>query len=76
MNEEENIHGVHSAIVAAIAPTGIPFEMLFVDDGSTNAFFSIAEGLARDDSRVRVVKFRRNYGQTPAMGSGNRARPR
>jgi glycosyltransferase involved in cell wall biosynthesis len=69
-NEEESILGMYSAIVAAIAPLGVTFEMVFVDDGSRDKTVEIATGLARTDSRVRIVKFRRNYGQTPAMAAG------
>jgi glycosyltransferase involved in cell wall biosynthesis len=43
---------------------------VFVDDGSRDRTLEVATGIARDDERVRVVKFRRNYGQTPAMAAG------
>jgi glycosyltransferase involved in cell wall biosynthesis len=69
-NEEESIAAMHAAIVEAVAPLRIPFEMVFVDDGSRDRTLEMALGLAREDERVRVVKFRRNYGQTPAMAAG------
>jgi len=69
-NEEESIRGMHAAIVAALEPLGIPFEMVFVDDGSRDRTLEVATDLARHDERIRVVKFRRNYGQTPAMAAG------
>ena len=69
-NEEESISRLHAAVVSAVAPLGIPFEMVFVDDGSTDATVEIGTQLAKSDSRVRIVKFRRNYGQTPAMAAG------
>jgi glycosyltransferase involved in cell wall biosynthesis len=69
-NEEQSIRPMHDAIVAALEPTGIPFEMVFIDDGSRDATLQIATDLVREDSRLRVVKFRRNYGQTPAMAAG------
>ncbi|MGE0114233.1 MAG: glycosyltransferase family 2 protein [Steroidobacteraceae bacterium] len=69
-NEEENIARMHAAIVAAIEPIGVPFEMVFVDDGSKDATARLAVEIARTDSRVRFVRFRRNYGQTPAMAAG------
>jgi len=59
-----------TAIVEAVEPLGQPFEMVFVDDGSKDGTLRIATGLAASDPRVRVVKFRRNYGQTPAMAAG------
>jgi glycosyltransferase involved in cell wall biosynthesis len=69
-NEEESIGRMHSAIVAALAPLEIPFEMVFVDDGSKDGTARIAVELAQQDPRVKFVKFRRNYGQTPAMAAG------
>jgi len=69
-NEEENIERMHAAIVAAVEPLGITFEMLLVDDGSKDRTVALATAIARRDPRVRLVKFRRNYGQTPAMAAG------
>jgi glycosyltransferase involved in cell wall biosynthesis len=69
-NEEENIHRMYGRIVDAIEPLAVPFEMVFVDDGSKDRTLTLATEIARGDSRVRVVKFRRNYGQTPAMAAG------
>ncbi len=69
-NEEESIRAMHAAIVEAVEPLGIPFEMVFVDDGSRDRTLEVATEIARQDERVRVVKFRRNYGQTPAMAAG------
>jgi glycosyltransferase involved in cell wall biosynthesis len=61
---------MHRAIVEAVEPLGVAFEMVFVDDGSRDRTLEVATGIARADERVRVVKFRRNYGQTPAMAAG------
>jgi glycosyltransferase involved in cell wall biosynthesis len=69
-NEEESIRPLHAAIVAALDPLNIAYEMVFVDDGSRDATAQIAAELVGVDGRVRVVKFRRNYGQTPAMAAG------
>jgi len=69
-NEEESIRAMHAAIVGAVEPLGVSFEMVFVDDGSRDRTLEVATGIAREDERVRVVKFRRNYGQTPAMAAG------
>ena len=69
-NEEESIRPLYLAIVNAVEPIGVSFEMVFVDDGSSDGTVRIATELARADARVRVVKFRRNYGQTPAMAAG------
>ena len=69
-NEEENIRRMHAAIVAALEPLGLRFEMVLVNDGSRDRTLDIAVEIARQDPRVRVVNFRRNYGQTPAMAAG------
>jgi glycosyltransferase involved in cell wall biosynthesis len=69
-NEEESIAPMHKAVVDALQPLGISFEMVFVDDGSRDSTLAIAVGIAKQDPRVRVVKFRRNYGQTAAMAAG------
>jgi glycosyltransferase involved in cell wall biosynthesis len=69
-NEEENIERMHAAIVAAVEPLGLPFEMMLVNDGSKDGTLALAIEIARKDPRVRIVNFRRNYGQTPAMAAG------
>lgn len=69
-NEEDNIGRMYAAIVSAIEPLGIDFEMLFVNDGSKDHTLERAIDLARQDERLRIVQFRRNYGQTPAMAAG------
>jgi glycosyltransferase involved in cell wall biosynthesis len=69
-NEEDSVGPLYAAIVEAVVPLHISFEIVLVDDGSTDATHARAVGLARSDPRVRVVKFRRNYGQTAAMAAG------
>jgi len=70
LNEEENIGRMYEAIVTALGHLPIDFEIIFVDDGSTDQTLEKARLLANGDSRLKVVKFRRNYGQTPAMAAG------
>src|SRR5579864_2549287 len=69
-NEEDSIGPMHAAIVAAVDPLRIAYEMVFVDDGSRDTTAQRSEEIARRDPRVRFVKFRRNYGQTAAMAAG------
>jgi glycosyltransferase involved in cell wall biosynthesis len=69
-NEQDSVAPLYLAIISAVEPLGISFEMVFVDDRSTDATLARAVTLARADSRVRIVKFRRNYGQTAAMAAG------
>lgn len=69
-NEEENVARVHTAVVEALAGQDIDYELLFVDDGSRDTTYQCARELVKTDPRVRVLKFRRNYGQTAAMAAG------
>ncbi|HEY4213015.1 MAG TPA: glycosyltransferase family 2 protein [Steroidobacteraceae bacterium] len=69
-NEEDSVRPMHAAIVKAVEPLGLLFEIVFVDDGSKDSTVALADDIARHDPRVVLVKFRRNYGQTPAMAAG------
>ena len=69
-NEEESLRPLYRAITNAVAPLGVSYEIVFVDDGSRDGTVGIADEIARSDARVCLVKFRRNYGQTPAMAAG------
>jgi len=69
-NEEANVRPLWEAIRSAIAPTGIAYEVLLVDDGSSDATLAAAAALPAVHPEVRVVKLRRNYGQTAAMAAG------
>ena len=69
-NEEESVVLLYEAIVRAIEPLHLDHEILFVDDGSRDNTFRIARELAEKDRRLRVIRFRKNYGQTPAMAAG------
>jgi glycosyltransferase involved in cell wall biosynthesis len=69
-NEEESVRPLYAAIVQALVRLGRPFEMVFVDDGSRDGTVAVAASLAQRDPRLRIVKFRRNYGQTAAMAAG------
>ena len=69
-NEAENIDLFYEQVVSALEPYTAEFELIVVDDGSTDGTFEFIERLARRDSRVVGVKFRRNFGQTRAMATG------
>jgi glycosyltransferase involved in cell wall biosynthesis len=69
-NEQESVRPLYAAIVQSVGELGCPFEMVFVDDGSVDDTVAIVREIARIDSRLRLVKFRKNYGQTPAMAAG------
>ena len=69
-NEEDNVCPLYEAIVSELDPLAIETEVLLVDDGSVDRTFTVARELASVDRRIRVIKFRKNCGQTPAMAAG------
>ncbi len=66
-NEEQNVEELHARLAAVL---GADAEFVFVDDGSSDDTFEILRGLVALDPRVRVVRFRRNFGQTAALAAG------
>ena len=69
-NEEESVGLLHQRISEALQDTELEYEILFVDDGSSDRTLEFATALANQDTHLRVVEFRSNYGQTPAMAAG------
>jgi glycosyltransferase involved in cell wall biosynthesis len=69
-NEEENIPELHTEVYDALRRLERPFEIVYVDDGSTDRSFSLLKALADAHPEVVVVQFRRNFGQTAALAAG------
>src|SRR5437763_1613544 len=69
-NEEENVTALYDRLKNVMESTGETFELVFVDDGSRDKTFIHLQEIAAVDSRVVVVKLRRNFGQTPALAAG------
>jgi len=69
-NEEENIPLLYNAVTAALDPTGLEYEIIAVDDGSMDGSFTTLKELAAKDLRLRVIRLRRNFGQSAAMAAG------
>lgn len=69
-NEEGNVALLHEAISDALHDFVPSYEIVLVDDGSRDATFDRAAEIVLKDGRVRIVKFRGNYGQTAAMAAG------
>ena len=69
-NEEESIIPLFAKIVETMEVQEWDFEIVFVDDASTDGSFVLLEQIATLDSRVVVVQLRRNFGQTPALAAG------
>ena len=72
MNEEENVTLLYDKLVKALQAMGMPYEIIIVDDGSTDKTFEILEKIRSQDENLKLIKFRRNFGQSAAMGAGFR----
>ncbi|NOK59187.1 MAG: glycosyltransferase [Chloroflexi bacterium AL-W] len=74
-NEEESISTLYTRLTTALEELGCSYEIIAVDDGSRDRSFAILREQAQQDPRLRVVRFRRNFGQTAAFSAGfDRAR--
>ena len=69
-NESPNIRPLYDELMAALGATGRSFEVIVVDDGSTDDSFAQLAALQAGDPRLRVIRFRKNFGQTAAFAAG------
>jgi glycosyltransferase involved in cell wall biosynthesis len=69
-NEEENVPVLSQEIHAALDPGGLDYEIVWVDDGSTDASGEVLRRLLHDDRRARLVRMQRNSGQSAALTAG------
>jgi glycosyltransferase involved in cell wall biosynthesis len=69
-NEEENVTRLYDRVKDVMEHVASNFELVFVDDGSRDRTYRLLEEIAAVDSRVLVVKLRRNFGQTSALAAG------
>ena len=69
-NEEESLPELFAWVDRVMAANGFTYEVIFVNDGSTDRSWEVIEELGRKSDNVRGVKFRRNYGKSPALHCG------
>jgi glycosyltransferase involved in cell wall biosynthesis len=69
-NESPNLPELYRELTATLTTAGRSYELIFVDDGSTDDTFEVLARLQAVDSRLRVIRFRRNFGQTAAFSAG------
>ena len=69
-NEEENVAACYTELTGVLQTMGLPYEIIFVDDGSKDRTVQILRDTASADPHVKVIEFRRNFGQTQAMSAG------
>ena len=69
-NEEGNVEPMYEELGSVLGKLERPYEVIAVDDGSRDATFAQLRSLHERDGRWRVIRFRRNFGQTAAMRAG------
>jgi glycosyltransferase involved in cell wall biosynthesis len=70
LNEEKNIPILYDELTQTLQKIGLEYEILFIDDGSSDNSLQILEQLQLDDSRLCLISLRKNFGQTAAMTAG------
>lgn len=69
-NEAAGLEELHREVTATLEPWGRPYEVIVVDDGSTDESFAVLSRIQAADPRWRIIRFRRNFGQTAAFSAG------
>ena len=69
-DERDNLDPLAEQLRQALQPLGLAYEVIFVDDGSVDGSYACLEKLATSDGRIKVVRLRRNFGQTAALQAG------
>ena len=69
-NEEESLRELHQQLRQVLGRMNLRYELLFIDDGSTDRSFQVLRDLKRTDKHVKIVRFRRNYGKSAALSMG------
>ena len=69
-NEEPSILPLYDRLTSVLEGMQKPYEMIFVDDASTDRSFDLLANLVETDMRMKVIRLRRNFGQTAALSAG------
>ena len=62
LNEEENLNDMNAEIVGVVEKMDIDYEIIYIDDGSTDRSFEILSALREQNPNIKVIQFRRNFG--------------
>ncbi len=69
-NEEESISPLYDRLITALKKTGRPYEVIFIDDGSSDSSLEILLDISKRNPNVKVISLSRNFGQTAALSAG------
>ena len=69
-NEEANVQHLYDELTAVLEPLGLSYEIICADDGSRDRSFALLSQIAERDPRLKVIRFRRNFGQTAGFSAG------
>jgi len=69
-NEEENVDQLYDKMKESFSPVDLDYEIILVDDGSSDNTLQILKKLAKKDKKIKVISFRKNFGQTAALAAG------
>jgi len=70
LNESESLNELHDWIVSQMQANAYTYELIFVDDGSTDESWQIIESLSKSNTSVKAIRFKRNYGKSQALNAG------
>ncbi len=73
LDEQDSLQELYEEITTVISGKGLSYEIIFIDDGSADASWSVIDSIAADDKRVRGIRFRRNFGKAAALHAGFRS---
>ena len=69
-NEENSLAELHNRIILSLQSLSSNYELIFVDDGSTDNSFSVLKDLHKEDGQVKAIRFRKNFGKAAALSAG------
>lgn len=70
LNEEENLIDMNTEIIGVIENIDVDYEIIYIDDGSTDRSFDILCSLREENPNIKIIQFRRNFGQTAGLAAG------
>ena len=73
LNEDESLTELYDWIVRVVQSNSYSYEVIFIDDGSTDASWNVIEKLAEKDKNVKGIRFQKNYGKSQALHAGFKA---